>query len=922
MKVSAKPTSKQTARKPILVFLLSFFLPVLIMLIIFAAKGIYPFGDNSFLRTDMYHQYAPFFSEFLDKLQNGGSLLYSWDIGGGTNFLTLFAYYLASPFNWLLLLCPKAYLIEFMSYLIIIKIGLCGLAFSWYLSKRSDSRSPAIALAACCYALSAYLAAYSWNIMWLDCIILAPIILLGLEHLVKEDKCLLYCLSLGLCILSNYYISIMVCLFLVLYFIVQMIILPTHTVRVHTGLDGSMIKDKTRTKYGKKIFNFCLYSLIAGGLAAVLLIPEMKALGLTAAGTTTFPKSLSSYFSIFDMLARHCVNVTCEIGLEHWPNIYCGTAVMFLFPLYIMDKNVNFKEKAAGGALLVLMLLSFNLNIPNFVWHGFHYPNSLPCRQSFLYIAVLLAMCWDALKDLRRFSTRQIVTSFWVAAVFLLLCEKLVDVDDFQFYNYYITFALVGLFALFAYLYKTGKAARGTVLVLAFSLLSMELGMNTAVTSVTLTSRSAYLEHYDDYQVLIEQADAQEDTFFRMEKDDSTRKTKDDGAYLNYHSGSVFSSLANANLTSLYKKFGFEGSTNAYGFMGATPVSSSLLGVKYFFSTDTGLEQGGIYEVSGDSNGLILYKNPYAQGLGYLIPENNWRNVYGLNGNPVEYQNQFVRAITGVSDVFTTIWGSTTGSGYNCTVNQSGHIYIYVTNSSISKVTANIGGETKTFSNVKRGYILDMGCCSSGTTIQLTNSDEEGGSISAIVYRLNEDAYIKAMSQLQEHALIIDSYDDTHVTGHITAEEAGTLLVTIPYEEGWTVWVDGVEIEPEAFQDAYYAIPLEAGTHSIQFRYIPAGFKPGALISLGSLLLLLAVSLLTWQIARHKKAKKAAPAQTAPARALTPPFRNASPSAAEGEIDHVITIDDLPRGDDTPQGDDLPREDDTPQAAETPGNDE
>ena len=56
----------------------------------------------------MYHQYAPFFSEFQYKLTHGGSLLYSWDIGMGVNFSALYAYYLASPFNWLLVLCPKA----------------------------------------------------------------------------------------------------------------------------------------------------------------------------------------------------------------------------------------------------------------------------------------------------------------------------------------------------------------------------------------------------------------------------------------------------------------------------------------------------------------------------------------------------------------------------------------------------------------------------------------------------------------------------------------------------------------------------------------------------------------------------------------------------------------------------------------------
>ena len=113
----------------------AFFVPVIIMIIIFAQRGIFPFGEESFLRTDMYHQYAPFFSEFQHKLTHGGSFLYSWDVGMGVNFAALYAYYLASPLNWLLALCPKAYIIEFMTYMIVFKIGLSGLSFAYYLRK-------------------------------------------------------------------------------------------------------------------------------------------------------------------------------------------------------------------------------------------------------------------------------------------------------------------------------------------------------------------------------------------------------------------------------------------------------------------------------------------------------------------------------------------------------------------------------------------------------------------------------------------------------------------------------------------------------------------------------------------------------------------------------------------------------------------
>ena len=197
----------------------AFAIPVIIMLIIFVQRGIFPFGEETFLRTDMYHQYAPFFSEFQYKLTHGGSLLYSWDVGMGVNFSALYAYYLASPVNWLLFLCPKGLVIEFMTYQIVIKIGLCGLTMAYYLRKHCRTNDFGVAFFGIFYALSGYMAAYSWNIMWLDCIILFPLIVLGLERLVRDGKGMLYCLTLGLSILSNYYISIMTCIFMVLYFI-------------------------------------------------------------------------------------------------------------------------------------------------------------------------------------------------------------------------------------------------------------------------------------------------------------------------------------------------------------------------------------------------------------------------------------------------------------------------------------------------------------------------------------------------------------------------------------------------------------------------------------------------------------------------------------------------------------------------------
>ena len=327
--------------KKISLYLLPFILPVVMMMLIFIIRGIYPFGDESFLHVDMYHQYFPFLTEFYHKLKNGESLFYSWNAGIGSNFLALYVYYLASPFNWLVIFCPESLLIEFMTYLVVLKIGFSGVTFAYYLSKHFQRKDFVILFFSIFYAMSGYYAAYNWNVMWLDCIVLAPIIILGLERLVSEGKYKMYCISLALAILSNYYISIMICIYLVLYFFVLLL----------------TCRDRL-----KAIIHFGIYSLLAGGMAAILLIPELAALHYSEFASFNFPKTVSSYFAIMDVLARHCVNVTVEIGLNHWPNLYCGVAVLFLIPLYIMSKNISTTEKIGKLSLLAFMTI-FKLSL-------------------------------------------------------------------------------------------------------------------------------------------------------------------------------------------------------------------------------------------------------------------------------------------------------------------------------------------------------------------------------------------------------------------------------------------------------------------------------------------------------------------------------------------------------------------------------
>ena len=170
----------------------------------------------------------PFFSEYQNKLQNGESLFYSWNSGLGVNFMSLWAYYLSSPLNLIIVFFPQKYLNGVVSFLIITKIALSSFTMAIYLknaiwaqrrTRKIVAKDWQVFLFSMAYALSSYMIGYSWNVMWLETMIFLPLIILGVEKLIEKNDGRWYCLFLFASLYCNFYMTFMTCLFLVLYFL-------------------------------------------------------------------------------------------------------------------------------------------------------------------------------------------------------------------------------------------------------------------------------------------------------------------------------------------------------------------------------------------------------------------------------------------------------------------------------------------------------------------------------------------------------------------------------------------------------------------------------------------------------------------------------------------------------------------------------
>lgn len=808
------------------ILLTAFLLPVLAMLFIFAQRGIYPFGEESFLRTDLYHQYAPFFSEFQHKLRSGESLFYSWDVGLGVNFSAIYAYYLASPLNWLIVLCPKRHIIEFITAMVVLKTGLCGLTMTSYLLHHSREKRYFAALFGSAYALSAYMAAYSWNVMWLDCILLFPLICLAMERLMEGQSCIPYTLLLALCIGSNYYISIMICLFLLLY-----------------AAAWAVLKDISGMRLVRAAGRFALCSIIAGGLAAVILLPEVFALQSTASGSFHFPKSFESYFSILDMLARHMGNIDTEIGLDHWPNLYCGVAVYQLVLLYIANRRISLKEKAVYGLLLMFFLASFSINVLNYIWHGFHYPNSLPARQSFIYIFLVLFISYRAAEQWRGNTRRDMALAFLLSSGFILLCQEFVDQKHFYFWSYYAALGLTALYALLFRLIRMRHFERGLMRRVLTALVGLELCLNFAISSVPTTSRTEYTA--DNADIISLRDSAPRGEFVRFEK--IRRKSKDDGAWLNFPSVSLFSSTADKALSDFLRDLGCESSVNAYSITGSTPLVDALLDVKYaFYPEESYNRELKLISQSGTS---CLYEYPSTFPLGFLVNADFTDCWVRTLENPADVQNDLC-ALMNCGGVLDEVAGTEEGRISSFTADTEGEYYVFVGNARVDAIQAELPGITRSFDNLKRRYFAELGTLHPGDRVTLENKDENSSEhLDARIYRFNYNSLRELREKLVTAPLTLTEFSDGYLKGTVTAERSGLLFCSIPFDEGWQITVDGVSTKAERCMDAFLSVRLPAGTHELEFRYVPRGLKYGALLSL--LMLLCFAGLLVYERKRR-----------------------------------------------------------------------
>ena len=847
-------------------FLLAFLFPTLTVLAAFAVTGCYPFGDRTMLTVDLYHQYCPFLVAFRNKVLSGESLFYTWNDGLGQEYYAAYANYAASPLNIFAVFFNAKTMPIFIEFITCLRAGLSSVFMVLFLSANDNKRIDNITVVfSSSYALCGWFISFFWNIMWCDAVVLLPLIVLGLRKLLLEKKCGLYAVTLAIAIISNYYSGYFLCLFLVLF-------APAYYVCLYS-------REKAKGDPGRLCFKtfigsalrFAASSFIAAGTSAVLSIPTYLILKNCSATGDELKMDYVLQNNLFDFFGRLMVSANPNIR-DGMANVYSGLVIALLLPLFFLlpsRTGIKLKHKIVFGLLLGIMYLSFTNRTLNFIWHGFHFPNQIPFRESFLMSFLLVFIGFLTIRRIRSLGSKYITGAILSSAAFLILFEKFGTGNEGYIQ---IGSTLVFLIVQGAALHTVSKIRSGKSEFFCETLLTVTMMVEMFAASLTtiglvcyhegFTGYTAYGKNWQEVSAYAEEVEGTEGHMNFERSELYPNNVCDLQSLYNVKGMSIFSSTTRESFVKYMRNYGFHNNgINGLRNAGLTRVTATVLGVRSLVETDKGQSVPALFEQEYKDGIITSWANPDALSVGFMtdtavidyVPDydktldasENTNERLNSMSSPDVYKPVMLTTVTSSSlsttdkhdDVLVySSAGSANKDGYSfsITVDEAdigSDVYVYVNSKKGGNATVINNGKTLKF-ELRSYQIICLGVYE-GSPIELTvkYSDNPGSSIFVYGYQLDQAGYAQMVQTFADEQLEVSSYDSTSLSGHIEVKEDGLMFMSIPYAEGWTATVDGKPAEIVSVQDALMGIKLVKGSHDVTIKYTPAGFKEGILIS-------------------------------------------------------------------------------------------
>jgi uncharacterized membrane protein YfhO len=814
-----------------------------IALIIFAiARGLAPFGAYSLLSIDLHGQYYPM---MLEKLSHPFSV-WSWDGALGFSSAAQSAYYTNSLFIWLLAPFQGYARIAVLDLTIFLKLALSASFFTYYLEEKHERKSFFGTVFGVAYGLSAYMTSFISQPMWLDVVLLLPLILNGFDRMMAGKGPFRYTLLLALAIFSNFYISISLCIFLALWFIFAQMPQKPFSWR------------QTAVRAGR----FAGFSLLAGMLAAVTLLPLLANMENWHASSLSFSGEFEFYHSFSEFAEAFAFGrkASREYGVG---NLFCGSASIFFSLLYLLNREIPLRERLPRFALLLFLAFSFELNLLDYIWHGLHFPNQLPARQSYLFIFLILALGYESLIHRHGLDISRLFVSFLLSAGFLATAWKTTQ----NLLGISIsTLVLISVLVLLIIVIKGKDSLRRSASWVLSLLLLSEIWINGVCVLdayAGATNALDYISCEADMRRLTKKYESRKNDFYRSEV--SPNFTFNTGQLYGIKGVTYYSSTMNTARYALFKNLGNRiYAQNVSTVYQPTPMQDMMFGMKYhYMRLGEKLPYGKLIE---KTETVSVYESPYALPVAYAVSPAIKEFMTVSVEEPTVYegialQTKFVSLATGLDrDVaveavssqpilqnarldgnILSVRDTDSEASYSVEFYAQCDGYFYIDFDFVTGTyTAFVNGAGKRTGTCAGDPLLSMGYVKKGDSISVTVTVKGYQAVFADMsgWIVDEKALDAAHETLSAGGLHVERASETRIIGTIAVSEDSVLYSSIPYENGWTVYIDGEKQKTYDLGAGLLACDIAVGTHTVEYRYLAPGLVRGILLTLSSVAIL------------------------------------------------------------------------------------
>lgn len=622
--------------------------------------------NEALMTSDMWDQYYDFMLAFRRIVMEGGNPFFNWSLGPGQGTIGSVAYFLMSPFNVIALILPENKMLLSLSIIIILKLAAAAFTYAWAAKKVLNRHGMEVIIFSFSYALCGFCLSYYYIFMWLDAVILFPVVCIMMKKLIQKGHWIELTVTLFVLFITNFYMAYMVGV--VSFFI-------------FCGM-YYYYRKKQSQRFFTKAFWKCFGQFVGCAVVAALsgmalILPAVSQLSGRFEWTVYKPSEwlLADPFTIYRQLFLN----THEILEGGEILAYTGILTLFMVPLFFLNKNIKKKEKKVFGAILVVFLLIVMFNPLNYLMYAGTHNRFYQFRYAFLLSGILSAAgCryFPYLADEKKTRVRGLlVFNIVYISLYVLAANMIIKYKDTTFHIDFISskegylntqtwaclavnLAAILLTGGVIYLALHKKMQKRQMAVALYFLLVLEV----VVDGVFLwTARKNDYISDENWQVNVKRTSDEivkqelkklpQDGFYRVEK--NWKLTENDNVGNGMKGITYFTSTDNLGWETYMRMMGV-GQMNALtSSRGLTEISKSLLNIRYFLHMSQDVYLMEELPAEGYDDYFYLEENDTCLPLGFMVSDKVdellW--VADEDTNPFEQQENILAAMLGRDEV-------------------------------------------------------------------------------------------------------------------------------------------------------------------------------------------------------------------------------------------------------------------------------